>query len=295
VGTGVAVPAGEASAAAAAAPATAGEAAPATAGEVAPATADEVVTQCAEVLRHTLALRGRAPFDFAGLTVYAILQDLAALLTRCLAHRSDARLTVMHHAVEAVLQSGAAEHCLIQQGFQWLQEIRRILDAPLPTAADPGPGSTQVAQQLQDYLDRLAADEELSAPAQAFLHHVQGVTERYAAGLFHCYDVIGLPRTNNDLESDFRALKRHERRITGCAQTRQRLMRHGAWLPLQACTLTETELRQRLAAVPVQAYWQERARLHRHLQQRCRYYQLRHDRDNLFSQIEQQWRVLPPE
>lgn len=310
MGTGVAAPAGEAPAAASvapttaasvapatageAAPATAGEAAPITAGEVTPASADEVVTQCAEVLRHTLALRGRAPFDFAGLTVYAILQDFAALLTRCLAHRSDARLTVMHHAVEAVLQTWATEHQLIQQGYQWLQEIRRILDAPLPTAEDPGPGSTQVTQQLQDYLDRLAADEKLSAPAHAFLHHVQGVTERYAAGLFHCYDVIGLPRTNNDLESDFRALKRHERRITGCAQTRQRLLRHGAWLPLQACTLTEAELQQRLAAVPVQAYWQERARLHRRLKQRRRCYQLRHGRDKLFGQIERQWRTLPP-
>ena len=272
-----------------------GEAASATAGEAAPATVAEVVTQCAEVLRHTLALRGRAPFDFAGLTVYAILQDFAALLTRCLAHRSDTRLTVMHHAVAAVLQSWATEHQLIQQEYQWLQEIRRILDAPLPTAADPGPGSAQVAQQLQAYLDRLAADENLSAPAQAFLQHVQGVTERYAAGLFHCYDVIDLPRTNNDLEGDFRALKRHERRITGCAQTRQRLMRHGAWLPLQASTLTEAELQQRLAAVPVQAYWQERARLHRRLEQRRRRYQLRHDRDNLFSQIEQQWRALSPE
>ncbi len=286
MGTGVAAPAEEAPAAASVAPATAGEAAP--------ATADEVVTQCAEVLRHTLALRGRAPFDFAGLTVYAILQDLAGLLSRCLAHRADARLTVMHQAIEAALQAWATEHQFIQQGYQWLQEIRRILDAPLPTAEDPGPGSTQVAQQLQDYLDQLAADESLSAPAHAFLHHVQGVTERYAAGLFHCYDVMGLPRTNNDLESDFRALKRHERRITGWAQTRQRLLRHGAWLPLQACTLTEAELRQRLAAVPAQAYWQERGRLQRRLQQRRRGYQLRHGRDNLFRQIEQQWHTLPP-
>ncbi|MBU1877879.1 MAG: hypothetical protein KJ734_02910 [Chloroflexi bacterium] len=278
VGTGLAAPAGEPPAAAAATPA-----------------ADEVVTQCAVALRQTLAIQGRAPLDFAGLTVYAILQDLAALLTRCLAHRQDARLAIMQQAVQAAVQSYAAEREIIQQGAQWVHEIRQILAAPLPTAAEPGPGSAQVAQQLQDYLDRLAAAEDLTAPAQSLLHHIQGVTARYAPGLFHCYDIQGLPRTNNELEGDFRALKRRERRITGCAQTRQRLMRHGAWLPLRACTLSEVELRQRLAAVPTAAYWQERARLDRRLDQRRRRYRLRHDRDQLFGQIEQQWRALPSE
>jgi hypothetical protein len=201
----------------------------------------------------------------------------------------------MQQAVQAAVRSYAAEHQGIQQGFQWVQEIRQILAAPLPTAAAPGPGSAHVAQQLQDYLDRLAADEDLGAAAQAFRQHLQHVTARYAPGLFHCYDIVGLPRTNNDLEGDFRALKRRERRITGCAQTRQRLMRHGAWLPLQACTLSEPELHQRLAAVSSQAYWQERARLDRRLGQRRRRYQLRHGRDKLFRQIEQQWRALPPE
>lgn len=245
-------------------------------------------------LRQTLAIRGRAPLDFAGLTVYAILQDLAALLTRCLAHRHDERLAIMQQAVQAAVQSYAAERGVIQQGAQWVQEIRQILAAPLPTAEGPGPGSAHVAQQLQDYLDRLTADEDLGAPAQSFLQHIQGVTARYAPGLFHCYDIRGLPRTNNDLEGDFKALKRRERRITGCAQTRQRLMRHGAWLPLQAGTLSEAELRQRLAAVPASAYWQERARLDRRLGQRRRRYRLRHGRDKLFGQIEQQWRALPP-
>jgi hypothetical protein len=258
-------------------------------------TAAEVVTQCAVALRQTLTIQGRAPLDFAGLTVYAILQDLTALLTRCLAHRHDERLAIMQQAIQAAVQSYVTEYEVIQQGYQWVQEMRQILAAPLPTAKEPGPGSAYVAQQLQDHLDRLATDENLGTAAQAFLQHIQGVTARYAPGLFHCYDVVGLPRTNNDLEGDFRALKCRERRITGWAQTRQRLMRHGAWLPLQVCPLSEAELRQRLAAVPAAAYWQERARLDRRLGQRRRRYRLRHGRDKLFGQIEQQWRTLAPE
>lgn len=263
--------------------------------DASPVTGDDVVIVCAEVLRQTLSIKGREPLDLAGLSMYATLQDFKALLSCCLSHRHDERLGIMQAAVHSALHLFAGEQSIIQQGSQWLQEVRRILDAPLPTAEDPGPGSAHVAQQLRDYLTRVATSEDLNEPARVFLQHVEDVTRRYAPGLFHCYDVIGLPRTNNDLESDLRSLKRHERRITGCAQTRHRLMRHGAWLPLQVCTLAETELQRRLAAVSAEAYWEERGRLDRRLGQRRRRYQLRHGRNKLFRQIEQQWRTLSPE
>lgn len=41
------------------------------------------------------------------------------------------------------------------------------------------------------------------------------VTASYWPGLFHCYDVAELPRTNNDLEHCFGSARYHERRATG--------------------------------------------------------------------------------
>jgi len=41
------------------------------------------------------------------------------------------------------------------------------------------------------------------------------VTASFAPGLFHCYDLADLPRTNNDLEQCFGAVRHHERRATG--------------------------------------------------------------------------------
>ena len=41
------------------------------------------------------------------------------------------------------------------------------------------------------------------------------VTRSYWSGLFHCYDVADLPRTNNDLEQLFGAHRYHERRSSG--------------------------------------------------------------------------------
>lgn len=41
------------------------------------------------------------------------------------------------------------------------------------------------------------------------------MTRSYWAGLFHCHEVAGLPRTNNDLEQFFGSYRYHERRASG--------------------------------------------------------------------------------
>ncbi len=45
--------------------------------------------------------------------------------------------------------------------------------------------------------------------------HFLKVTDSYWPGLFHCYDIPHLPRTNNDLEQLFGSTRHHERRCTG--------------------------------------------------------------------------------
>jgi len=66
-------------------------------------------------------------------------------------------------------------------------------------------------------MEQLAA--HLSTPAgqtiRALAEHFLKITRSYWPGLFHCYDVAGLPRTDNDLEHLFGTLRHQERRITG--------------------------------------------------------------------------------
>jgi hypothetical protein len=47
------------------------------------------------------------------------------------------------------------------------------------------------------------------------LGHFRKVTRSYWPGLFHCYDVPDLPRTDNDLEQLFGSHRYHERRAGG--------------------------------------------------------------------------------
>lgn len=47
------------------------------------------------------------------------------------------------------------------------------------------------------------------------MEHFGKVTRSYRPGLFHCYAVADLPRTNNGLEQLFGSQRYHERRATG--------------------------------------------------------------------------------
>src|SRR5262249_61839899 len=65
-------------------------------------------------------------------------------------------------------------------------------------------------------LTPLRAHQALGDPlAAAAAAHFAKVTASYWPGLFHCYDVAELPRTNNDLEQYFGAARHLERRATG--------------------------------------------------------------------------------
>ena len=68
------------------------------------------------------------------------------------------------------------------------------------------------------YLAFLAQMQEQHAdlePLAEAIEHFGHITDNFAAGLFQCYDVEGLPRTNNDLEHCFGVARVHERRATG--------------------------------------------------------------------------------
>ena len=54
------------------------------------------------------------------------------------------------------------------------------------------------------------------------------VTASYQSGLFHCYDVVDLPRTNNDLEHVFGSTRYYERRATGRKQASPGLVVRGS-------------------------------------------------------------------
>jgi hypothetical protein len=58
--------------------------------------------------------------------------------------------------------------------------------------------------------------------------HFLKVTKSYWRGLFHCYEIPEIPRTNNDLEQTFGSVRHAERRVTGRKSASPSLVVRGA-------------------------------------------------------------------
>ncbi|QBD80997.1 hypothetical protein EPA93_35525 [Ktedonosporobacter rubrisoli] len=74
----------------------------------------------------------------------------------------------------------------------------------------------------------MRSSNPLTAPLSQMTATFLKVTESYWSGLFHCYDVADLPRTNNELEHVFGSTHYHERRATGRKQASLGLVVRGS-------------------------------------------------------------------
>jgi hypothetical protein len=72
-----------------------------------------------------------------------------------------------------------------------------------------------VQVQYQGLLGAMTRYGARAGELSGALDHFRKVTRSYWSGLFHCYDVADLPRTNNDLEQFFGSHRSHERRASG--------------------------------------------------------------------------------
>ena len=224
------------------------------------ALADEVVTHLLRHTRYLLTLKGRPPFRLAGTETYQRLQRVIALTEELLDHRYDPRMACLNQGLQTALPLFTSEYRDLQQGATWLQNIDRILELP----DDHPPTGEQVSQQLRAYLDDLLNLPDISLRLDAFRYHLDKVSTSYWPGLFHCYDLEGLPRTNNDVESLFRDTQRRLLRTTGQkGQTRRALQRTGAWELLPRPS-TEAECLDALRQVPPSQLAKEQQRLRQH-------------------------------
>ena len=74
---------------------------------------------------------------------------------------------------------------------------------------------TALKQEYQQLLQTMTQQEDLLGELAWAVVHFRKVTASYWDGLFQCYQVKDLPRTNNDLEQYFGSARHVERRVTG--------------------------------------------------------------------------------
>jgi hypothetical protein len=97
----------------------------------------------------------------------------------------------------------------LRQAYTWLHQAAHLL----ANAQERDVASLQ--QEYEQLLTTMTQQQELLGALAPAVGHFCKVTQSYWDGLFRCYQVKDLPRTNNALEQYFGTARHVERRITG--------------------------------------------------------------------------------
>ena len=118
-------------------------------------------------------------------------------------------LKQLHQLLTKGLQATTTLWPPLQNAYQFVDQAKAILANPEQDAGQHV--RERYLALLAQMRDGIAAQGPLASAFEHFCH----ITNNFASGLFQCYDVEGLPRTNNELEHCFGVARVHERRATG--------------------------------------------------------------------------------
>jgi hypothetical protein len=178
----------------------------------------------------------------------------------------------------------------------WLRTIAHDLEVP-PATTDPPVTGARVQRQVEAHLTAIEAalaDGQLAPWLQPATTHLVTVLRRLGDGLYHCYDVPELPRTDNAMEQFYRRVKACERRITGHRRSDQFVVRVGsaAVYAVAAGEVSETDLRRQLAGVEAITWQAERAALRAHQARQTTMRRFRLHRAAFLADLEARWADL---
>jgi hypothetical protein len=97
----------------------------------------------------------------------------------------------------------------IRQAYAWVHQAAHLL------ANSQQHDIATLQQEYQQLLQTMTHQQDLLGELASAVEHFRKVTASYWDGLFQCYQVKDLPRTNNDLEQYVGSARHVERRVTG--------------------------------------------------------------------------------
>ena len=97
----------------------------------------------------------------------------------------------------------------IRTTYGWVHRAARLL------ANEAAAPRSEVCRQMDELLREMTREQATVGPLTPAVAHFLKVSASYWPGRFHCYDIAGLPRTNNDLEQYFGSARYHQRRASG--------------------------------------------------------------------------------
>lgn len=241
-------------------------------------------------VRYLLTLKGRPPFRLAGVETYERLVELERCLDQLVRHDPEPRLLQLHNGLHQALEVMRRDYTDLRRAADWLEQMADVLDPD----GKPARSGKQVQAEWQAVLEHIETASTASPNLQAFADKIRAVSESYAPGLFFTYDVPGLPRTNNERESEFRDLNRRLLSTTGQVGCVKRiLLKEGAWELIPGpSSLSETT--QAISQVALDEFLQEQQRVRLHRGRFRLHTRSAKQSQAQLEQLVQHWRALPP-
>jgi hypothetical protein len=192
-------------------------------------------------------------------------------------------LTRLRSLLEGGLSATAELWGPVEASYDWVFRAAAIL------ANAAGLSGAAVRGSYRGLLGAMARLGDRAGDLGGALEHFRKVTRSYWPGLFHCYDVPDLPRTDNDLEQLFGAHRYHERRSSGRKVASPGLVVRGSVrLPAALATRTRGEVRgEDLAPSDLDAWRELRAGLERRQAVRAQGRRFRRDPATYLQELEE--------
>ena len=184
----------------------------------------------------------------------------------------------------------------LRRAHAWLVDIAHCLEPDAPDAPLRREGA-RVRQEVEALLAAVPARYpagQVPAWLAQQVAYVGLVLRRLGAGLYHCYDVPGLPRTDNAMEQFYRQLKAGERRATGHRRSDAFVVRCGGFAAYAAAasTRSEPELREQLATVSAYACQRARRDLRATYERQAKMHRFHLRPQRYLSDLEARWNQL---
>ncbi len=171
------------------------------------------------------------------------------------------------------LEATAALRAPVEAAYDW---VFRAAAIPANVAGLTG---AAVRARCRGSLGAMARNAGHAGDLSGAPGHFRKVTRSDWPGLFHCYDVADLPRTDNDLEQSFGSHRYHERRCSGRKVASPGLVVRGSVrLPAAVATRLRGEVRgEDLMPSDLEAWRKLLARLERRQEVRAQGRRFRRD------------------
>jgi hypothetical protein len=174
-------------------------------------------------VRSALTDDGHPPLSAPGLKLYERLSLIVASLERVAQKEAlPSPLDTLHRLLTKGIAATEPLWSDVQEGYALIHRAAHIL------TNDEKKNAAQVRQIYELLLAEMAQIPTPSETLTTMISTFRKVTTSYWSGLFYCYDVADLPRTNNDLEHVFGSARYHERRATGRKQASPGLVVRGS-------------------------------------------------------------------